>query len=234
MSELLEEIIFSSAYFGAALTLAAYMFGCWLHKKLKLIIFNPILVAELLCIAILKLFDIDFEAYNQGAKYISFFLNLATISLALLLYEQLEILKRDYKAILIGITAAVITSAVTILLFSMLFKFSHTEYITLLPHSITTAMGMALSEQFGGYISVTVGSIVVTGIFGNATAAHLMRLFRITDPVARGVAIGSASHALGTAKAIEIGEIEGAISGLSMAVAGLITVIVMAVFAGLY
>lgn len=234
MGESLNEIIFSSSYFGAALTLGSFMLGRWLQKKTGLVIFNPILISVLICIAVLKLLGIDYEAYNQGARYVSYFLNLATISLALLLYEQFEALKKNYAAIVAGIVSGVIVSAITILLAAIICKFDHTEYVTLLPHSITTAMGMALSEQYAGYASVTVASIIITGIIGNVIAVPILKIFKVTDPVAKGIAIGTSSHALGTAKALEIGEIEGAMSGLSIAVAGLITVVVMAVFAGLY
>lgn len=234
MSEAINEMFLNSAYFGAALTIGAFMFGRWLQKKTGFILFNPILVGLLICIAVLKIFNIDYEAYNQGGKYVSYFLNLATISLAILLYEQLEALKKNYLAILLGIFSGVLTTAVTLLIFAYIFKFSHTEYVTLLPHSITTAMGMALAEQYDGYASIAVAGIVITGITGNVIAVPVCKLFRITDPVARGIGIGTASHALGTAKALEMGEIEGAMSGLSIAVAGLMTVVIMAVFSGLY
>lgn len=232
--EILNEMLLGSSYFGAALTIGTFMLGRLLQKKTGFILFNPILVALLLCIFVLKVFNIDYEAYNQGSRYISFFLNLATISLAILLYEQLEALKKNYLAIIFGILSGVLTTAVTMLLFAMFFGFTHTEYVTLLPHSITTAMGMALAEQYDGYVSIAVAGIVVTGITGNVVAVPVCKLFRITEPVARGIGIGSASHALGTAKALEMGEIEGAMSGLSIAVAGLMTVVVMAVFSGLY
>ena len=234
MNETMNEIFLSSAYFGAALTIGAFMFGRWLQKKTGFILFNPILVGLLICIAFLKIFNIDYEAYNQGGKYVSYFLNLATISLAILLYEQFEALKKNYLAILLGILSGVLTTGLTLLIFAIIFKFSHTEYVTLLPHAITTAMGMALAEQYKGYVSIAVAGIVVSGITGNVVAVPVCRLFRITEPVARGIGIGTASHALGTAKALEMGEIEGAMAGLSIAVAGLMTVITMAVFARLY
>ena len=143
-------------------------------------------------------------------------------------------LKKNFLAIIIGISSGVLASAVSVLALSIMFGFTHQEFVTMLPHSITTAMGMALSEEYEGYVSVTVAGIVITGILGNVIAVPALKLFRITDPVAKGIAIGTSSHALGTAKALEIGEVEGAMSGLSIAVAGLITVIAMAVFSGIY
>lgn len=227
-------ILFGSQYFGAALTIGAFMIGRVLQKKTGFVLFNPILVGVAICIAVLKVFDIDYEAYNHGAQFVSYFLNIATISLAILLYEQLTVLKTNFLAIIIGISSGVLASVVSVLALSIMFGFTHQEFVTMLPHSITTAMGMALSEEYEGYVSVTVAGIVITGILGNVIAVPALKLFRITDPVAKGIAIGTSSHALGTAKALEIGEVEGAMSGLSIAVAGLITVIAMAVFSGIY
>ncbi len=224
----------NSAYFGAALTIGAFLIGRFLQKKTNFVLFNPILVGVTVCIVVIKIFNIDYTAYENGAQYVSFFLNIATISLAILLYEQIEILKKNYLAIVIGISSGVITTGVTVVVLSKLFGLGYKEFVTLLPHSVTTAMGMALSEEYGGYVSLTVASIIGTGIFGNVIAVTFLKLLRITDPVARGIAIGTSSHALGTAKALEIGEVEGAMSGLSIAVAGLITVVAMAVFSGMY
>ena len=137
------------------------------------------------------------------------------------------------KAILLGIFSGVLTSGLTIAGLSILFGLSHTDYVTLLPKSLTTAIGMSLSTELGGVAAITVTSIVITGLLGNCMAVFLCRLFRITEPVAKGLAIGTASHALGTSKALEIGEVEGAMSGLSIAVAGLMTVAVAQFFAGL-
>ena len=147
--------------------------------------------------------------------------------------RQLEKLKKNVVAILLGIFSGVLTSGLSIAGMSALFHLSHTDYVTLLPKSVTTAIGMSLSTELGGVAAITVTAIVVTGIFGNCLAVFLCRLFRITDPVAKGLAIGTASHALGTSKALEIGEVEGAMSGLSIAVAGLMTVVVAPLFAAL-
>jgi predicted murein hydrolase (TIGR00659 family) len=205
-----------------------------LKKKWNVAIFNPLLISIALIILFLNAFSIDYEVYNEGAKYLSYFLTPATVALAVPLYEQIEPLKKNWKAILAGIFSGALTSAVCVLVLSVLFGLDHRQYITLLPKSITTAIGMGLSEELGGIVTITVAVIVVTGIIGNMFAESICKLFRITDPVAKGIGIGSASHAMGTAKAMEIGEVEGAMSSLSIAVSGLITVVVALVFAQVY
>ena len=165
-----------------------------------------------------------------GRNTLSYFLTPATVALAVPLYEQIEPLKKNWKAILAGIFAGAMTSALCVLVLSLIFKLSHKQYVTLLPKSITTAIGMGLSEELGGIVTITVAVIIVTGVIGNMFAENICKLFHISDPVAKGVGIGSASHAMGTSKAMEMGEIEGAMSSLSIAVSGLMTVVVSLIF----
>ena len=129
--------------------------------------------------------------------------------------------------------SGVLTSLVSVLIMSVVLGLNHEQYVTMLPKSITTAIGMGVSEELGGYVTITVAVIIITGIFGYITADVVLKLFHIEEPIAKGVAIGSASHAVGTAKAMELGEIEGAMSSLAIAVAGLLTVIAASFFAGL-
>lgn len=220
----MNELIKNSVFFGVFLSFAAYEAGLFLKKKWKLAIFNPLLVAIVLVLACLLLFRIDYETYEYGAKYISFFLTPATVCLAIPLYEQWEALKTNAKAIMIGITTGVLASLLSIYLLARLFGLSHKQYVTLLPKSITTAIGMDVSKELGGIVTITVAVIVLTGVLGNVIAEHVCRLFRIQEPVAKGIAIGSAAHAIGTTKALEIGEVEGAMSSLSIVIAGLLTV----------
>jgi predicted murein hydrolase (TIGR00659 family) len=227
MEHLLEE----SAFFGVLISIIGYQTGLFLRKKFKLAIFNPLLVSILLIIAVLLVFHVDYDSYNSSAKFLSYLLTPATICLAAPLYEQLELLKKNYRAILIGIISGVLSSLGSIFVFSLLFHFSHAEYATLLPKSITTAIGMGVSEELGGIVTITVTVIIITGVLGNMMAERVCRLFRIKDPIARGIAIGTAAHAIGTAKAMEMGEIEGAMSSLAIAVAGLITVVGASIFA---
>ena len=147
------------------------------------------------------------------------------------LYEQLGILKKNLKAILAGILAGALTSVTSVMILAILFGLSHEEYVTLLPKSITTAIGMGVSEELGGIVTITVAVIIITGVLGNMFAEVVCRIFRIEEPIAKGIGIGSASHAIGTAKAMELGDIEGAMSSLSIAVSGLITVILASVYA---
>ena len=230
----MKEFFTESVFFGVFISMIAYQIGVWMKKKFKMAIFNPLLVAIVLVILFLVGFDIDYEVYEQGAKYLSYFLTPATVALAVPLYEQIEPLKKNWKGIFAGIFAGAITSAVCVLVMSWLMGLTHEQYVTLLPKSITTAIGMGLSEELGGIVTITVAVIVITGVLGNVMAETVCRIFKITDPIAVGIGIGSSSHALGTAKALEIGELEGAMSGLSVAISGLITVVVANVFANFY
>lgn len=229
----MKEALSQSVFFGVILSLLSYQAGMWLQKKTKWAIANPLLAAVLIIVVFLLLFDIDYDTYNYGAKYISFFLTPATVSLAVPLYRQLSLLKRYPKAIFYGIGAGVMTAMVSILLLSMAFGLDHEQYVTLLPKSITTAIGMGISEKLGGVVSLTVAAISITGILGNIMAESLLRLCRIEEPVAKGLAIGTSAHALGTARAMEMGEIEGAMSSLSIVAAGIMTVIAASFFARL-
>ena len=182
-------------------------------------------------IAVLAVFRIDYDVYYASAKYLSFLLTPATVCLAVPLYQKLELLKQNWKAILAGILSGVLTALVSVLAMSVMFGLSHQEYVTFLPKSITTAIGMGVSEELGGSVTLTVAVIIISGVLGNVFAPAVCRLFRIKEPIAKGIAIGSASHAIGTAKAMEMGEVEGAMSSLSIAVSGLLTVIGASIFA---
>ncbi len=227
----MKEFLVDSIFFGAVLSLAAYEAGLLLKRKFKLAVFNPLLVATVAVMAVLAALNVEYKHYNESAKYISYLLTPATVCLAVPLYQQMELLKKNLKAVAGGITAGVLSSLLSIFLLARLFSQNHEQYVTLLPKSITTAIGMGVSEELGGTITITVAAIIVTGIFGNVTAELICKIFRIHNPVAKGLAIGTASHAIGTAKAMEMGEIEGAMSSLAIAVAGLLTVLWASVFA---
>lgn len=231
MEKKMKEFLVDSAFFGAVLSLAAYEAGVLLKKRFRLALFNPLLIATIAVIAVLAILKVEYRHYNESAKYISYLLTPATVCLAVPLYQQIELLKKNLKAVIGGITAGVLASLLSIFLLARLFSLSHEQYVTLLPKSITTAIGMGISEELGGIQTITVAVIIITGIFGNVTAEFICRFFRIHNPVARGLAIGTASHAIGTAKAMEMGEIEGAMSSLAIAVAGLLTVLGASVFA---
>ena len=226
----MNEFAASSVFFGVFVTLAAYFIGLKVKKKTGLAIMNPLLIAIVLVMLLLRGLDIDYAAYNQSARLVSSLLTPATVCLAVPLYEQLQLLKRHKAAILTGVISGVLTSLVCVLVLAMLFGLDHAAYVTLLPKSITTAIGMGVSEQLGGHVSITVAVIIITGVIGNMIAESMCRAFHITEPIARGVAIGTASHAIGTTKAMELGEVEGAMSSLSIVVAGVLTVAGASVF----
>ena len=220
-------------FWGAALSLLAYELGLLLKRKFRMAIFNPLLIAILCVIGVLSVLGIDYDSYNEGGRYISYLLTPATVSLAVPLYQQLTLLKKNIKAVAAGILSGVLASLGSVFLLAKLFGLSHEEYVTLLPKSITTAIGMGVSEELGGIVTITVAVIIITGVLGNMVGDVVCRLFRIQEPVAKGLALGTSAHAIGTSKAMELGEVEGAMSSLAIAVAGLLTVIAASFFANL-
>ena len=220
-----------SVFFGVFVSLAAYAVGVFIKNKTKFSLFNPLLISIIITSAVVIFAGIDYDVYYEGAKYISYLLTPATVALAIPLYEQVTVLKKNFKAIIAGIVSGVITSLCSILAMALIFGFTHEQYVTFLPKSITTAIGMGVSEELGGYVSITVAVIIITGVLGSVIAEGFLKLFKITDPCAKGIAIGTASHAVGTSKAMEIGKTEGAMSGLSIVVSGLLTVVGATVFA---
>ena len=227
----MKELIDNSVYIGVLISLASYALGVWLRKKTGLSFFNPLLVSIILVILFLSVSGISYSTYAESADYISFLLTPATICLAVPLYEQFKLLKKNWKAVVAGIVSGVVSSLVCIFLMALLFRFDHQTYVTFLPKSIPTAIGMGVAEELGGYVSLAVVVIVITGVLGNVIAEAVLKLFKIEEPIAKGIAIGSSSHAVGTAKAMEIGQIEGAMSSLSIVVCGLLTVIGASLFA---
>lgn len=227
----MKELLGNSVFFGVMISILAYEFGVFLKKKTKLAICNPLLVAVAAVMVLLAILKVDYETYKEGADLLSYLLTPATVCLAVPLYEQISLLKSNVKAIMAGILSGVLTSLLSILLMGMLFGIDHELYVTLLPKSITTAIGMGVSEELGGIVTITVAVIIITGIIGNVIGEQVCSLFRIQEPIAKGIAIGTSAHAIGTARAMEMGEVEGAMSSLSIAVAGLLTVVGASVFA---
>ena len=227
------EFMATSAYAGVTISLVSYGLGAWLKKKFGFGFFNPLLISIIITILFLCTCGISYETYNEGAKYLSWLLTPSTVCLAIPHYEEFELLKKNAKAVVLGITAGVLTSLATVFVLAKLMGLSHENYVTLLPKSITTAIGMGVSEELGGYVTITVAVIVITGVIGNILGEFICKIFRIHEPISKGLALGTAAHAIGTAKAMELGEIEGAMSSLSIAVAGILTVVFATVFAGL-
>lgn len=230
----MKEFLNQSVFFGVAISVLTYELGVFLKKKLKWPICNPLLISIVAVIIFLVAFDIPYESYNAGAKYLSYLLTPATVCLAIPLYLQLDLLKKNIVAILVGVFSGVLASLGTVLAMSVVFGLNHKEYVTMLPKSITTAIGMGVSEELGGYVTISVAVIIITGVLGNMAAEFICKLFRIKSPISRGLAIGTASHAVGTARAMELGEVEGAMSSLAIVVCGLCTVIGASIFSYLW
>lgn len=231
---MIQEMLFNNIYFGLLLCVGGYLAGMGLRRRFGLAIFNPLLVSIVIAIVFLIVFRVPYEFFNRGAQGLSMMITPCTVCLAVPLYRQVEMLKKNFKAVMIGCVSGVLASLTSILLLSLIFRFPENVYVSLLPKSITTAIGMGISQELGGIPNLTVGAIVMTGLFGNMVAAAVVKVFGIKEPLAAGLAIGSSSHALGTAKALEMGELQGAMSSLAISVCGLMTVLGASLFAALY
>lgn len=227
----MNEFFKDSLFAGVALSLLGYEIGSFLKKKFKMGLFNPLLISIIITMIVLKVGKVDYATYNSQAKVLSWLLTPATVCLAIPLYEQMELLKKNIVAVIAGLVTGCVTSMTTVLVIALICRMTHKEYVTLLPKSITTAIGMGVSEELGGYVTITVAVIVITGVLGNIFGELILRIFKIKEPISKGLALGAASHAIGTAKAMELGEIEGAMSGLAIAVSGIITVALAPLFA---
>ena len=228
----MNEFLMNSTYFGVVITLVCYWGALLIAKKLKSTIFNPILIAAAMIITILLVFHIEYETYQQGAVYISYFLNPATVCLAIPLYRQFQVLKKNLSAVFWGILSGCIACGITILGLAAVLGLPSELTASVLPKSITTAIALGLSEEIGGISSVTVAAVIITGIFGASIATVIYKIFKIEEPVAQGLAMGASAHAVGTSKALEIGEIQGAMSSLAIVVTGIMTVILVPLVAG--
>ena len=240
---MLNEFASSIPFFGIFLTSIVYLLALKLQQKTKSTILNPLIVSGAVIIVLLLVTGIDYNVFvkgrvladgshdGTGAIFFQLMLTPTTVCLAIPLYEKIAYLKKYPLAILSGILSGALTSVSCVLAIGLIFGITYEQYITLLPKSITTAIGMAMSEELGGIPSVTAVAIALTGITGYSSASFIMKLFKIKHPVAVGLACGTSAHAIGTSRAHEFGEIEEAMSGLSIAVCGLITVVLMSLFA---
>lgn len=221
---MMEELL-ASPYFGIALSVAAFGVGVKLNRKLKTPICNPLIIAIVLIVAVLLIFRIPYESYNVGGEIINMFLAPATVCLAVAIYTKIDILKQYWLPIVIGCAAGSAASMGSVYLLCRLFGLDESMTASLLPKSVTTPIAVSIAEPAGGVVPITVVAVIFTGILGGIFAPLLIKIFRISDPIAAGLAIGASSHAVGTSKAIELGEVEGAMSGLAIGICGLITVL---------
>ena len=228
------EIFANASYFAVTLSLLLFLLGAFLQKKWNFVLLNPLILSTAGTIAVLLALDIPYETYEEGTGILKFFLTPATVCLAIPLYEKMELLKKHPAAILIGSLSGVILALGSIFVLSLAWGLEESMFATLLPKSITTAIAMSLSEKLGGVPAVAATGVMVTGIFGYVTATWVLKLCRITDPIAKGVAIGTSCHVIGTSRALEIGDTEGAMSSLSLTVAGIVTALLAPVFMQMY
>ena len=230
----MHDFLTSSVFMAVTISLLGYEMGSFLKRKTGLAILNPLLVAIAVVIVLLLLFHVDYEVYEEGSEILSYLLTPATVALAVPLYRQMHLLKKNGVAICAGVLAGVVTSLASTLLIAFVFQMTHEEYVTFLPKSITTAIGMGMSEEMGGIVTITVAVIVVTGIVGNVMGEWVCRIFHIRERIAVGLALGTSAHVIGTTKAMELGDVEGAMSSLAIVLAGILTVLGANVFAAMW
>ncbi|EKQ53424.1 MULTISPECIES: LrgB family protein [unclassified Clostridium] len=219
------DVLVNNVLFGLVISLAAFEAGIFINRYTRIPILNPLLVAIIIVICFLSAFHIDFDTYNKGGQFINMFLGPSTVVLAVPLYKQLDLLKKNAKAILTGILVGSIVGIFSIIGISYLVGLDTSIIRSLVPKSVTTPIGISISSQLGGLVPITVLAIIITGIMGAVFGPTVCKIFRIKDKVAIGVSMGTAAHAVGTSKALELGEVEGAMSSLSIGIAGIMTVI---------
>lgn len=218
--------IFNTPLFGITLSILAFEIGLYINKKLKSPIFNPLLIAIILVICFLSIFNIPLEFFNLGGNMISMFLAPATAVLAISIYNQIDILKKNFLPIIAGALVGSIVSIGSVFILCKVFGLNEALTASLIPKSVTTAIAIEITAQLNGIVPVTVAAVVITGVMGSILAPTLIKIFKVKDPMAAGIAIGTCSHAVGTSKAIELGEVEGSMSGVAICIAGIITVII--------
>ena len=223
MTQLLNDFLSGSAAWGVLLTLAAFALGTLINKVTGKAIFNPLLLGSIFVIIFLSVCSIPYADYKASAAPVNYLLLPATVALAIPLYEKIDLLKENAAAIIAGISVGTLVSLGSALALALALDLTREQYATLLPKSVTTAISMDVAAELGGIAALTGAIVIVTGIVGALLAETVCKMFHITDPIAKGVGIGTSAHAVGTSKALQMGEVEGAMSGLSIAVAGVLT-----------
>ena len=225
------EFIQSSSFFCVALTLVAFCAASALQKKWKLSVLNPIVLSAAAVMVALKVLQIPNTVYQAGCQILSFLLTPATICLSISFYEQFQNLKKHLGAVTAGVVAGTVASLGAVWGLSRVFGLDRALLASMLPKSVTTAIGVALSGEIGGIAAITTAAIVITGIFGNIIGPTLCKIFRLDDPVAQGAAFGTSAHVIGTTRAMEMSALAGAVSSLSLTLAGIVTCILMSILA---
>ena len=223
----MNDILLSSTFFGVSISLLTYFFGVFLRKKFDYAIVNPLLISAILTMAFLLIFDVDYDTYNQGAQYLTFFLTPATICLAVPLYRQVQVLKQNVVTVIVPISFGIVAHAITVIAFSKLFQIENLLTLSILPKSVTTPIAVGICNELNGIEVVTIMGVMIAGIIGAVFGPLVCKVLKIEEPIAQGLGIGSASHAIGTSKALEMGEIQGAMSSLAIVVTAVLNVIVI-------
>ncbi len=227
----MNELLSGSVYFGVAVSIVAYWIGFRMQRKWKYPILNPLLIAMCLVMALLKAGNISYETYQYGAKYITYFMTPATICLALPLYRQVKTLKENLIAVICGIASGCMAHVLVLVGLAALFHVERMLTLSVLPKSVTMPIALGISGEIGGIAAVTVVGVCFAGMSGAIVGPAILKFAKIKEPVAQGLAIGSASHAIGTSKAIELGEVQAAMSSLSIVVTGILTVVIVPIVA---
>ena len=230
----MDSILGASTYFGFFITVIIFLGCTWLKNKTKLSILNPLLTSTIAIIAILLIFNIKYDTYYNGAKYLSYFLTPTTVCLAIPLYKQVEKLTQNAVAILSGILAGCVANAVVIVTLSKVFNISNELAISLLPKSVTTPIALGICNELGGITSITVFAVILSGIVGAVIAPYVYKIFKIKNPVSQGLGCGTSAHGSGTSTALELGEIQGAMSALAISVTGLMTVVIAPIVSNMF
>lgn len=225
----MNQILYDSVFFGIALSLLAYFAGVKLRKKTGISLLNPLPVAAALIIVLLCVLRVDYEVYDNGAKYLTNFLTPATVCLAVPLYRQVRLLKKHMAAVFCSILAGCIGHMLVIAGLGICFAFDRVSIISTLPKSVTTAIAMGICEEAGGIVGIVVIGVIIAGNVGAIFAPLLLKIMKITEPEAQGLGIGCCSHALGTSVAVEMGEVQAAMSSLAIIVTGIMTVVLVPV-----
>ena len=221
----MKEVLFSTPLFGLSISFAAFFLGVLIQKKSKKSYLNPLLISYALIISFILLFDIPLDWYMKGGDIINLFLTPATCALALNIYRQWKMIKENWIALTVGTITGSIVSMTFAFFIGRLLGFDETVCLSIVPKGITTPMAMAVSETIGGIPSITVLAVLITGITGNVLSPVLINLFKIKDPTVQGISIGTCSHAIGTSKALELGEKQGALSSVALTLSGIVTVV---------
>ena len=229
----MNEFLAQSTYFVFFLSILVYWFCSWVQKKLPYAIFNPLLWTVVIIVVILSVLHIDYEVYNSSAKYITYLLTPATVCLAIPMYKQIQVLKDNAFALIASILCGCLACALSIFAMCWFFGLETELYHSLQSKSVTTAIAIGITGELEGSQSITILAVMITGLFGAIVARFVCRIFKITNPVAVGLACGNSAHAIGTSTALTFGEVQGAMSSLAVVVAGVITVVVAPLFAGL-